>query len=659
MASFLRSKSDHARYVGDMTKTEIIERLGEAAVLLPSLIADALAANDRLKLRLSLLQDAATHAIEPHRPLRGYAAELRAHGLDDPRLETLAKNTRLLDRTRLAAPGTAALIEGIGPDLELMLAPLTAARTDAAGALEARVRQISGTLPQAAADELDFDDITAMTAAQRGGTDSVHLLVMDLHKAINRLAAETAVEDIDGAKVHHLDDDDRPRIKAFMNGLNRTAPLAFGHPGLGTTAARSGARLTIQNDIGETDAHVLVIHVDNRKVTVTYTDVHRRRARFFMSLFEARIAWSPLAERSAEGMPENNLFHLVTGSFEAPDLASLDDLLKFLGSRMVFLIDWNKARKALRSFVGKSAAIDLLEWAAAHDYGHRGFLVLGGADLVLDIVRRAAAARVPYGIRLDEALGSEDASGFLQTVLRETSAGLQSGSSARLIRDDIQADLMQRFETAESAILSLLVRHLGLSRMLAAATADVLTLGGACDDRERGSLAERAKRLESKADLMTMEAREACDRLQNGTSILRMVEAVEDTMDALDECAFLVGLDRMPTKERPAALDRLADIVVDAIGQLVRATEAASRLPGEQNGHAATALQAIDRAIAAERLADNAERDAIASFMRSTSLDARALVRFIEVTRALERASDHVAHAAHALRARLLEELVP
>lgn len=34
-------------------KTQVVERLGEKAVLLPTLIGDALAANDRIKLRLS------------------------------------------------------------------------------------------------------------------------------------------------------------------------------------------------------------------------------------------------------------------------------------------------------------------------------------------------------------------------------------------------------------------------------------------------------------------------------------------------------------------------------------------------------------------------------------------------------------------------------
>ena len=44
-------------------KVEIVKRLGEQAVLLPSLIAEALNANDRIKLRLTMLQEAAAHAL--------------------------------------------------------------------------------------------------------------------------------------------------------------------------------------------------------------------------------------------------------------------------------------------------------------------------------------------------------------------------------------------------------------------------------------------------------------------------------------------------------------------------------------------------------------------------------------------------------------------
>jgi hypothetical protein len=114
--------------------------------------------------------------------------------------------------------------------------------------------------------------------------------------------------------VHRVNPDDRARIAAFMRGLNRTAPLLFGHPGLGTTATRSGERLVIQNDIGATEAHVLVVHVEGTTVTVTYTDVHRARAEFFISLFAGRnFTWSPLNEDKS-GLGKHSAFLLVTGT---------------------------------------------------------------------------------------------------------------------------------------------------------------------------------------------------------------------------------------------------------------------------------------------------------------------------------------------------------
>ena len=45
-----------------VAKVEIVERLGEGAVLLPGLIEAGLAANDRLKIRLTLLQEASAQA---------------------------------------------------------------------------------------------------------------------------------------------------------------------------------------------------------------------------------------------------------------------------------------------------------------------------------------------------------------------------------------------------------------------------------------------------------------------------------------------------------------------------------------------------------------------------------------------------------------------
>ena len=129
--------------------------------------------------------------------------------------------------------------------------------------------------------------------------------------------ADCSEEDIAGAQTYGLGADDRPAVEAFMRGVNSTAGLKFDHPGLAATATRVGPRLTIQNDIGATDAHVIVIAVENSSVIITYTDVHRARARFFTRLTsEFAVQWTGLERTEAKGLGEDNAFYLVVGRFE-------------------------------------------------------------------------------------------------------------------------------------------------------------------------------------------------------------------------------------------------------------------------------------------------------------------------------------------------------
>jgi hypothetical protein len=44
----------------------------------------------------------------------------------------------------------------------------------------------------------------------------------------------------------------------------------------------------IQNDIGTTDAHVIVEHVQGRLVSMTYTDLHAERLVFFQTMLQYR-----------------------------------------------------------------------------------------------------------------------------------------------------------------------------------------------------------------------------------------------------------------------------------------------------------------------------------------------------------------------------------
>ena len=519
------------------------------------------------------------------------------------------------------------------------------------------MQELKSASPAADGDALTKTAVTRMTSARPGGDDSEHLLIMDVHKALNRLEAETAVETLAGAKVHRLGPLERDRVEAFMRGLNKTRGLAFGHPGLDTTATRTGGkRLVIQNDIGTTDAHVLVIHAEELTVTITYTDIHRARTKFFMRLFDGHsVSWSPLAEKSGEKLGKNGQFLLVTGKHHAKDPAGVEEFLAYLGSRLVFMIDWNKARKALRNLVEDEAAIGVLRWAAAHNYGHRAFLELGGAELIYEAVRTRGAGHVPYGRRLDSVLGANETAEFLKHTLKVASEGLSAGLSIRLLKDEIQARFASEFESMEASLLTVIGRHLGLSRMLAGLVLDAIRENRAGAGSK--PLAEQARRLEHKGDALTLEARSIASRLAEPGEIVTVANSIEDALDSLEEAAFILSLAPPSAGHldlQPVA--GLAEIAVQAAAHSIRAVEACYNLPEGLQADVTDALRAIDAVLGEEQNADEALRNAMVEFF-SNGADARVLILRMEIGRSLETCTDHFARAALALRNRVLGEL--
>ena len=118
-----------------VVKAEIVERLGESAILLPDLIGEGLQANDRLKIRLTLLQEAAAQATIPGRPAPSMEREFKSVGLDDPVFVSTVSAARRIDGERFLAPGAEALAAGVAADLSAMLRPIqSGGRPDARGA---------------------------------------------------------------------------------------------------------------------------------------------------------------------------------------------------------------------------------------------------------------------------------------------------------------------------------------------------------------------------------------------------------------------------------------------------------------------------------------------------------------------------------------------
>jgi uncharacterized protein Yka (UPF0111/DUF47 family) len=639
-------------------KSRIVEELGQADILLPSLISDGLAANDRVKVRLSILQAALRHARDSAGPAISLDAECRSAGLDPTLARSLLGGARMVGTGTIVAPGLAIQKHGVVDDVETMIHAIAAGTPADARAATDRLGSLVPAGSLSAADEIEAGRISELTSVAETGKDSLHRLIMDLHNTLNRLAAGCAEEVVAGAHAYGLAPDDRPIVTAFMQGLERTRALKFDHPGLAATAIRSGTRLTLQNDIGTTDAHVVVIAVEADVVTLTYTDVHRARAKFFAELLDAFPAsWSGLDHRKAEGLGEEDAFYLITARLQSADGEQRNAFLEAIGAALVFLIDWNKARKVLRLWVNKADSIRILDWAARNGIGHRAFLELGGSDLVAAAVRHATPTRIGFGERLDTALGRESAIDFLKSVLRISTEALLQGRSVRMARDRIEAELVRRLDRVDGALLAIVVRQAGLAREIAAAIARHLADQQSERPVDGARMAARARRIEEKADRIAIEARNEIARFEAEPIIEQLVDRVEDAIDELEQAAFVASL--MPAGVGAALTKPLADLCAAAMSAAEAASsgvDAAVDVPEGKRVDSEDALASVGRLIDVEHMADVAERAVTTAVLRG-GFDLTTSLSALELARAIERSTDRLAGFGHLLRRHVLADL--
>jgi uncharacterized protein Yka (UPF0111/DUF47 family) len=628
-------------------KAQILDAIGEHGLQPVTAVNAGLAANDRVKYIFSLLQMALAHAEHPEQPAASMKQDRIACSIDDPALDAVVADSRMIGKL-CRVPGAARIMTRIKEEMRLMAAPFLAADNRK---LSERLDSLLAALPEAKDDLLDPATTSAMMQAGRGPADSLHRLVMDLHKQLNAMQVTLAEETIDGAATYALTDADRPMFAAFMAGLNRTARLKFDHPGLATTATRTSERLVIQNDIGTTDAHVIVIHVQDLCVSVTYTDIHPERLAFFQDMLTPRgVEWE--TQRTAvlsAGAP----FFLATGRFQAADADGCRAYLDFLGSRLVFLIDWNRARKQLRQFLRGPDRLALLAWAAESDIGHRGFLELGGARLVNQAIEAAAGSSMHFGDRLCDVLGSDETLSFLRVVFRTATEGLLAGASQALINDRVRVALAAHFSNEERRLLRLAADHAGLIFELASLVLD----GIQAEPNSAGKRLKRARRFEHDADRLVIETLNAVRRRPDFGLFLTLLQQADDAADELEEAAFLLDLDLLQGKPLQD-LQALADLVATASSEWIKALGHAGQISfAASRAETEDFLTAIDRVTALEHQADDAERALTASAVRHAK-DFRQLHLFTTIGARFEAAADALKRVSLMLRDHVLEDVI-
>lgn len=630
-------------------KSAILAAIGENGLERPAQLNAALAANNRLKYCFSLLQMAITQADHPDQSAATLRQERIACGIEDSSLDDVISATRRVNGS-YRVPACGKLIGRISQDLQTMAAPLASNP-----AWKDRLRGLLSTLAGCPDDEISASAVRAITRAGRAKNDSIHQFVMDLHKELNAIEAGLAEERLDGAAVYGIEDSDRPLIAAFMAGLNRTAPLKFNHPGLATTATRSGKALVIQNDVGTTDAHVIVIHVEGMAVSITYSDVHLERLHFLRDMLQAySVSWGEDRVNQSPEVGAGETFHLSTGRFDAKDAAELNAYLKLLGSRLVFLIDWNRARKQLRGFVKGDQRTKLLLWAAEAEIGHRGFLEAGGSRLINQAIEAIGGSAMHFGDRLCQVLGDEATQGFVQFVFRAAAEGIRDHQSLSLIQGRVQAELQTHFASEGVRLLQLASDHAGMIFEIATLVRDgVSAIGCASANDSYRRLAKSAARFEHEADALVTAAREAARMRPEYDPLFRVVEAADDAADELEEAAFLLELLAESKPQGPAlgVLESLGELLLRGSEEWVKALSHAAHgyTPGGAasigDGDADDFLISVEKVSEIEHSADDAERALIHTAVQRAR-NFRQLHMYAELGRSLESASDALKWAA-------------
>lgn len=641
-------------------KASIIAELGEQEILLPALVQHALVANDQVKYYFSLLQTARQRAEHPGQTPSTLRAEREAAGIEEPVLDGVVVGTVRTGEGRYAVPYLARVLEGIRTSLEVMIRPFRTCPELETGFAQ-RFRKFATLEPGEISDEITAAQVSAITAGDRGLGDSPHLLVMDLHRALNGLLAELSNETVEGAQTYLLTEDDRDLVGAFMDGLHRTEMLKFGHPGLGTTATHVGERLVIQNDIGLTDAHVLVIAVDALTVTITYTDVHMARLSFFQSLFEPfELEWTDTRTRKSERGAVSGVYHLAVGTFRAVDRENCRSLLEHLGARIVFLIDWNRARKQLRTFAMNKDAVQVLHWAAIAEVGHRGFLELGGERLIFASLDFGVRIPLRYGEPLHRILGRDKTLEYLRWVLRTTSEGLTRGVPRMLIQDECRAELRRYFRSAQAELLEISLAHATLLFDVAEALEASLTArrSGIGTDRIARN-AVRAKQWEREADHLVSEVRSLSRRVEEVGYFVDLITAQDDALDFLEEGCFYSTLipDTGYSVEILRGLEEMIALAVASTREFIRTVTAAQYAhSGSSRDEMQDFLAATNRVIGLEQECDNAwrrlERALLVEQPDSTSLRVYA-----ELSRLIEESTNALMKAVYVLHDNIFGEM--
>ena len=155
-------------------KSRIVAALGESRLLLPALLNRALAANDRAKYRLTLLQSAKGHADMPGEAFPGLRAERLVCGVAEAEYDDVIAGTVKHGADTYAVPQARSLCSGLRDDLSAMIEPFDSMGKTEAESFRRRLQTLSGGSWCGDDDTISGAAITSLASGDPEHGDSIH-----------------------------------------------------------------------------------------------------------------------------------------------------------------------------------------------------------------------------------------------------------------------------------------------------------------------------------------------------------------------------------------------------------------------------------------------------------------------------------------------------
>ncbi|MNZ86096.1 hypothetical protein D3C78_1049090 [compost metagenome] len=358
--------------------------------------------------------------------------------------------------------------------------------------------------------------------------------------------------------------------------------------------------------------------------------------------------------RTTTGLNAGEAYYVGTATFDGDSEEVLQHTLEAIGARLVFLIDWNRARKRLVQFVDKADALAILSEAARREVGHMAWLVAGGERLIYGAMQALGADFFHIGDRLDQVMGPVQAKEFLIEALVLASQSMQQRQSFALIADETRLLLVRHLRRRRDEF-DLLAEHAAYCHALAEGLRDALAHGHHHERKAARKLAEHAKEWEHQADLMVMRSRARAELQPRWLPFAGLIERADDVADCLEEAAFLLSLVAEDHHqgwkgEVQQVMQLLADEVLAATQDHVKALAIAGTLDEQSTAEDHEEfVAALWRVLNAERQCDSLLREVRRALVQHVS-DAAALNLATEFAISLERATDALLATGYGLR---------